>query len=349
MSPVAPAATRRDVGDAVRRALAESAPALPLPGAGDTATRWATLTRLSRDDVVVGRLVEAHVDADAILAEVLGERTGPGEWWAVWAAEPPHPRLTARRTADGWVLDGAKAWCSGAGLATHALVTADTPDGGGVGGRGAGDTRGTRETLDSDDGIHLLAVALDHPGVSTDLTTWRNPGMVASATGTVSFDGVPAREVGDRSAYLDRPGFWHGAIGVAACWLGGAERVADTLRRTASSRPLDPHALAHLGAVEATLAAARWSLAGAAAETDAAPSDHKAAHRRALVVRAVVEQAVTLTVDRVGRALGAAPLCLDADHAQAVADVQVYVRQSHAERDLAALGGLVAAGAGTGR
>ncbi|MDQ2757232.1 MAG: acyl-CoA dehydrogenase, partial [Actinomycetota bacterium] len=44
----------------------------------------------------------------------------------------------------------------------------------------------------------------------------------------------------------------------------------------------------------------------------------------------------------VGRALGAAPLCLDAAHAQAVADVQVYVRQSHAERDLAALGALEA-------
>ena len=326
MSPAEPATTRPDVGAAVRRALAETAADLPLPGAGDTATRWATLTHIARDEVVVGRLVEAHVDADAILAEVLGERTGPGQWWGVWAAEPPHPRLTARHTADGWVLDGAKAWCSGAGLATHALVTADT-----------------------DDGIHLLAVALDHPGVTTDLTTWRSAGMVGTATGTVSFDGVPARDVGDRSAYLDRPGFWHGAIGVAACWLGGAERVADTLRRTASSRPLDPHALAHLGAVEATLAAAQWSLAGAAAETDAAPHDHEGAHRRALVVRAVVEQAVTLTIDRVGRALGAAPLCLDGAHAQAVADVQVYVRQSHAERDLAALGGLVAASAGAGR
>ncbi|HEY2199001.1 MAG TPA: acyl-CoA dehydrogenase, partial [Mycobacterium sp.] len=37
------------------------------------------------------------------------------------------------------------------------------------------------------------------------------------------------------------------------------------------------------------------------------------------------------------------PLCLDEQHARAVADLTVYVRQSHAERDLAALGSLAAA------
>jgi len=38
------------------------------------------------------------------------------------------------------------------------------------------------------------------------------------------------------------------------------------------------------------------------------------------------------------RALGAAPLCRDARFARAMADLPVYLRQSHAERDLAALG-----------
>jgi hypothetical protein len=56
------------------------------------------------------------------------------------------------------------------------------------------------------------------------------------------------------------------------------------------------------------------------------------------MVRAVVEQAATATIDRVGRALGAGPLCSDAAHAQHVADLTVYLQQSHAERDLADLG-----------
>jgi hypothetical protein len=46
---------------------------------------------------------------------------------------------------------------------------------------------------------------------------------------------------------------------------------------------------------------------------------------------------------RTDRALGPGPLCLDEQHARAVADLTVYVRQSHAERDLAALGSLAAA------
>ena len=55
-------------------------------------------------------------------------------------------------------------------------------------------------------------------------------------------------------------------------------------------------------------------------------------------VRAIVESAAALTLDRVGRALGATPLATDAAHTVAVSDLLVYLRQSHAERDLAALG-----------
>ena len=154
------------------------------------------------------------------------------------------------------------------------------------------------------------------------------------------FDGVPAEPVGAPEDYLNRSGFWHGAIGVAACWLGGAERVADTLRRAGPR--LDDHGTAHLGAVDAALAGARWTLQAAAGEVDAQPDDRAAATVRAMRVRAVVESAAALTVDRVGRALGATPLATDAGHTVAVADLLVYLRQSHAERDLAALGRLVA-------
>jgi hypothetical protein len=66
------------------------------------------------------------------------------------------------------------------------------------------------------------------------------------------------------------------------------------------------------------------------------------AQRRALRVRAVVEAAATQTIERVGRALGPRPLATDATHSRRIADLIVYLRQSHAERDLAVLGDLVA-------
>ncbi len=295
-------------------------PSLPLPGHGHTAARLGRLTDAAREDVVVGRLLEAHADADAILAELGGRRVEPGEWWGVWAAEPPTPVLTAQEVDGGWVLDGTKAWCSGAGMCTHALVTARV-----------GDAR------------PLFAVDLRGPGVTTDLAGWKASGMSRSATGSVSFASVDATPVGSPPAYLNRAGFWHGGIGVAACWFGGALKVADALHRSAARRPLDDLAAAHLGAVDAALAGARWTLEGAAAEIDAAPDDLDAAILRARRVRAVVEAAATTTLEHVGRALGAAPLALDEEHTTAVSDLTVYLRQSHAERDLAAVGRAAAA------
>jgi hypothetical protein len=59
-------------------------------------------------------------------------------------------------------------------------------------------------------------------------------------------------------------------------------------------------------------------------------------------LRALAESAAELTLARVDRALGATPWTTDLGYATAAQDLTVYLRQSHAERDLAALGRLVA-------
>jgi hypothetical protein len=134
---------------------------------------------------------------------------------------------------------------------------------------------------------------------------------------------------------------------VAACWYGGARGVGQTLLTAAAKRDIGPHALAHLGAVDIALQTARDSLARAAAEIDADPADQEhGGWRRALRMRALVEATATEVMARVGRALGAGPLCHDQAHGRRVADLTVYLRQHHAERDLAELGALaVEAGA----
>ena len=150
-----------------------------------------------------------------------------------------------------------------------------------------------------------------------------------------------AAEVGGPGAYLDRAGFWHGAIGVASCWYGGAAGLAARLRASASRGKLDAHGMAHLGAVDSVLHAARCALRHAAGEIySGALADTESAHARALQVRSIVESAARETLDRVGRALGPGPLAKDEEHAKRVADLTVYIRQSHAERDLAELGAL---------
>ena len=163
--------------------------------------------------------------------------------------------------------------------------------------------------------------------------------MAASGSVSVDLTAVPGTPVGGVDAYLHRPGFWHGGAGVAACWYGGALGAARVLLAAARHRSLDPHALAHLGAVDALVTGLGAQLAVAAAEVDADPSG-SGARLRATRLRARVEAGATEVLDRVGRALGAGPLCLDPVQAQRAADLPVYLRQSHAERDLQELGEL---------
>jgi alkylation response protein AidB-like acyl-CoA dehydrogenase len=292
---------------------------LPLPGSGQTAQRWHRLTELTQTDIVAGRLAEAHTDAVAILAELGAPDPKPDQLWGVWAAESPDAVLRAHGEGDDVILDGTKVWCSGAGICTQALVTARLE----AGNRG------------------LFAVDLAGPNVHPLPSNWRNPGMAGSDTRSVQFQGAPAVAVGAPGQYLDRPGFWHGAIGVSACWLGGARAVADVLYERAGRESVDPHTLAHLGAVDAALTAAGATLVSAACQIDADPLDREGrAELIARRTRAVVETAVDEAITRTGRALGPGPLAQDARHAARVADLTMYVRQSHAERDLAELGRL---------
>jgi hypothetical protein len=292
----------------------------PPRGGGRTRENFAVLARAGADDLDVARLAEAHLDAATILAELDGPAPAPGSCWGVWAAEPPGAEVRAEPVADaGWRLSGRKPFCSGAaGPCTHALVTAR-----------------------ADDGRRLFAVDLAAPGITVSTGEWQATGMRGSAAATVDLDTAPGAAVGAPEVYLERPGFWHGAVAVAAAWFGGAVGVAAPLRRAGRDGRLDAHGHAHLGAVDAALAAARSVLRDAAGVIDGAPHEPApVARRRALQVRAVVEAAVDSALRRTGRALGPGPLVRDAEHARRVADLEIYVRQSHAERDLATLGEL---------
>lgn len=304
--------------DAVTRARAlVGSLRLPAPGSGRTDERLDALSDLARDDIPTGRLVEAHVDAERILADLGVGAPGPDELWGVWASEAPGARVTATPRDGRWFLDGVKGWCSGAVGCTHALVTAWV-----------------------DDERALFAVDLTRDGVGSDgPDPWYSAGMAATVTRPVRFADTPARRVGSGADYFERPGFWHGAIGVAACWFGGARAVGERVLRT---RRDDPVTRSHVGAVDTALWAGRAALVEAAAVVDRHPADRAVAHTTALRTRAVIEGVAATVLDRAGRALGPGPMVAEPDHVAAVADLTVYIRQSHADHDLAALGDLVA-------
>ncbi len=222
--------------------------------------------------------------------------------------------MAARQGAGGWMLAGTKRWCSGARACTSALVTAHAAD-----------------------GRRLFLVDLAAPGVTPRPGGWATPAMAGSDSVDVELVDVPATPVGGVRGYLDRPGFWHGGIGVAAVWAGGAHGVAAALAEAVAAGP-DPHRDAAWGSVDVALHALDAALAVAAAEVDADPDDRAGtaavrAHRvRGLAVRTGLE-----VLAAVGRALGAGPAAHDGVHAARRADLEVYLRQHHGDRDLAAL------------
>jgi len=322
-----------DVDAAVRFAVTLG-PRMPLPASGRTLERWTLLASVAAGDLTAARVLEAHADALAILAESSDDGTTgkgargngavapPGSSWGVFAAEQPGSRLAAGGDdVTGWTLTGRKPWCSLAGRLSHALVTAHV---------------GREER-------RLFAVPLGHPGVSVVPDTWHARGLAAVTSGPVDLVDVPATPVGGTGWYLRRPGFAHGGVGVAACWFGGAVAVARALHAAARRRPPDQLAAWHLGEVDVDLAVARAALHDAAAAVDAGRARGEDGEELALRTRAVVAGSAERVLARAGHALGPAPLTLDEEHARRVADLTVYLRQHHAERDLARLGERVAA------
>jgi hypothetical protein len=100
----------------------------------------------------------------------------------------------------------------------------------------------------------------------------------------------------------------------------------------------DAHTLAHLGAMYADAWAMRAYLESAGDEIDQSPADAEQACTRALTVRHLVEQACSDVLRRFARAYGPRPLAFDREASRRYQELELYIRQSHAERDLESLG-----------
>jgi hypothetical protein len=307
------------LAEAMRLCIEHGLDQLPLPASGQTLARWQQLAAVGGIDLALLKLYEGHTDALAILAELAFNPFFLPGIWGVWAAEPPDARVSiVQQQGTEVLLRGRKAWCSGARQIDYALLTAWA----------------------ADDQPQLVAVRLDSPGVSVDGQAWQAVGMASTASVDVHFDGVVGHCVGGPGAYLGRPGFWQGGAGIAAAWYGAAVALAKALREQRGKGRNDPHGDAHLGAVDAALCGAAAALRECAAWIDAHPRDD--AQLAVQRLRAQVEMAVEQVCQHVGRALGATPFCRDSHFARLAVDLPVFIRQSHAERDLAHLGQLLA-------
>jgi alkylation response protein AidB-like acyl-CoA dehydrogenase len=295
---------------------------LALPGSGETWSRFTTLADLSSVDLSLGRLCEGHSDALAILAEAGMKPVASGASYGVWAARGSREKTRAERVAKGWRLTGMKEFCSGSHVLERALVTAET-----------------------DAGYLVFDIAVNENVVSVDGDSWPAVGMADSVSRTLEFGGPligDDRVVGPPDFYTHRPGFWFGAVGVAACWFGGAVALVNDLVDAIGPEP-NEHVLADVGYVVSALESMRCVLKRVAENIDDDPLDEsQQAQFRALVARQVVHDSATEILARVASAGGARPLCHNEIQARRAADLYVYLAQHHGGADAAALGRIVA-------
>jgi len=301
--------------DRLRSMLADE---MPLPGVGSTPLRHRKLMAIGREDLSLARIAEAHWDAVAILAEA-GQTAQAGAIYGVWASEKPGQELDVIATESGARIEGRKMFCSGAGLVDRALIT----------------VKGPKPVLVNAD------LRSNPTKYQIDGSSWKTAAFAETRTSTVTFNGLPVSRadfIGEPGWYLERAGFWHGACGPAACWAGGAAGLIDF---AAQQERDDPHATAHLGGLQAALWELEAVLDCAGRDIDSDPDDAVRAKTRALIIRHLIEQACTDVVRRLGRAHGPQHLAMDEAISKRCHELDLYLRQSHAERDLESLGNQV--------
>ncbi|TVV70178.1 acyl-CoA dehydrogenase [Sphingomonas solaris] len=220
----------------LRAAIAEAgwaaAPA-PDPVSSDAyLTLLRTLHATGGRALPLGRLLEGHVDAVQIVlrystppqAARLRAAVAQGAMLGVWNAALSDEPLVA----DEGRLNGGKSYASGAGVLTHALVSADTPH-----------------------GSRLLLLDLTRTPPAIDRDWWRTTGMARSETHQVRWYDAPFDDddlIGAPGDYAREPWFSGGALRFVAVHAGGIAALFDHARDhlLATGRAGDPFQAARL-------------------------------------------------------------------------------------------------------
>ncbi len=270
---------------------------------------------LGRGNLSLGRLVEAHVNAlrlvvrwgDVAVQRRVARDMLDGHLVGLWVTDPAEGGLTVR--VDG-TLEGAKQFCSGAGHASRAVVTA----------------------VDESCSTRLVYVA-NEAGFRASPLASGLAGMRAAKTGQVRYDGTPGMVFGAAGDYLREPDFSCGAWRTSAVTLGGIEALAEQLRRqlVARGRAADPHQQARVGQALIATETARLWMAEAALRAEADDDDPDAAIAYVGLSRLAVERAALDVIELTQRSLGVGALMRANPVELLCRDLATYLRQPAAD------------------
>jgi len=199
---------------------------------GNTFPLWMMTKLIAKADLSLARCWEGHTNS-LVLIDAMGTPQQKQRWfsgvvergeiWVGWSGEPSAPKpgerarfgTMATPTADGWIINGSKAFATSASGATHAILLVNTEGPGGA-----------RHSQGAPDGLLMLACDLSDRSISIDTSWWDPVGMRATASHLVRFDNTFV----SRDCLIGKPGSylldqWQTAFvpHYAASFLGAAE------------------------------------------------------------------------------------------------------------------------------
>ncbi|TKD51537.1 acyl-CoA/acyl-ACP dehydrogenase [Sphingomonas baiyangensis] len=280
-----------------------------------------------RTDLPLARLFEGHVDAVQIVHRYgnadqrarLAATVGDGAILGVWNAALPGEPLRH----DEGNLSGGKSFASGAGVISHALVTAETGD-----------------------GPRLILCDLDRVPPVVDRGFWHVVGMQRSETHVVRWQNAALQTgdlIGEPGDYVREPWFSGGALRFAAVQAGGIAALVDGVRDhlVAVDRADDPHQLGRLAALYAAAEAAAGAVRTAAQSWF---DDETARLPLVSAARCAVYTAGDTALTLAQQAVGLQAMFVQHPLATTITDLSVYLRQPGPDAQRMRVGQAVASG-----
>ena len=282
-----------------------------LHGAADAEALFRLLHLLGYADLSLGRIFEAHVNALELIRkygtprqmEAAALAAQAGDLFALWVTDPAKQGV---RLSTNLSLTGEKWFCSAAGAAKQALITAET-----------------------EAGNQMLLVPVT-PHIRVTDRGVKLAGMRAAATGSVDFNGVVVQQealIGDPGDYLREPAFSTGAWRSCAVALGGLAALIDTARTELCSRGRadNPFQRMRFGQTVIAHETGRLWLLEAVKRVDSATADEAVAYVN--LARTAVETACLDALRYIQRSLGLSAVMQGSKAERIARDLATYLRQ----------------------
>ena len=284
-----------------------------LHGMGDSAALFQLLHLLGYADLSLGRIFEAHANAFELIRrygtsrqmEAAALAAQAGDLFALWVTDPAKQGACLSRD---FTLTGEKWFCSAAGAAKQALITAQT-----------------------EAGSQMVLVPLTPRILVTDRGV-KLAGMRAAATGSVDFTGVVVGHealIGEPGDYLREPVFSTGAWRSSAVGLGGLAALIDTARNELCSRGRADNPFQRMRFGQSVIAheTGRLWMLEAVKRIDAATGAGEEAVAYVNLARTAVEAACLDTLRHIQRSLGLSAFMQGSGAERIARDLAAYLRQ----------------------